>query len=73
MSEFGKWTKPDAEMPDVGSNVIATTDEGRVVEAWYWGNDGWEISWDPTLKTRHIVAWMPFPEPFCAEMEGGGH
>jgi hypothetical protein len=34
----------------------------------YWYNDN-RINWGRDLVTNRIVAWMPLPEPYKAEME----
>ena len=61
------WIPCSERLPDVGKNVLFTTDiYGGYVAEGDRRADGkwWQYRWNTVLKNEDVVAWMPLPTPY---------
>ena len=61
------WIPCSERLPDVGENVLFTTDiYGGYVAEGDRRADGkwWQYRWNSLLQNEDVVAWMPLPTPY---------
>ena len=66
-----KWIPCSERLPNVGENVLFTTDiYGGYVAEGDRRADGkwWQYRWNSLLQNDEVTAWMPLPKPY----KGGG-
>lgn len=62
-----RWIPCSERLPDVGENVLFTTDiYGGYVAEGDRRADGkwWQYRWNSLLQNEDVVAWMPLPKPY---------
>lgn len=65
-----KWVPVSERLPEKNVEVLATTEWGAVTIAEMYSANDWFIHEGTTnAETDEIVAWMPLPAPYKAEME----
>ena len=66
------WIPCSERLPDVGENVLFTTDiYGGYVAEGDRRADGkwWQYRWNSLLQNDEVLAWMPLPKPYREESE----
>lgn len=63
-----EWIPCSERLPDVGVEVITTTDWSDVLIAWLEKCGAWETE-EYILDNDEILAWMPLPEPYREDGE----
>ena len=57
------WISCSERLPDVGVEVLTTTDWSEVLIAWFRKGGSWETE-SYILENDEIIAWMPLPKPY---------
>ena len=60
-----KWISCDERLPEVGQKVLASTNKTCFTQVFKGTSGASNSSWWWEKKTiKHIVAWMPLPDPY---------
>ena len=60
-----KWIPVSERLPDVGQKVLASTNKTCFTQVFKGTSGASNSSWWWEKKTiKHIVAWMPLPDPY---------
>ena len=60
-----KWVPVSERLPDVGQKVLASTNKTCFTQVFKGTSGASNSSWWWEKKTiKHIVAWMPLPDPY---------